>query len=142
MTSTPNPDAGVPTTYEVLQRGYTEDLWYDWFCKDEQLQKRGQRLFARLQSLALSPRFSLMQTTVWFKNNAPLVGGTYDDFRLRELGTTDGRVLYTITPRSSHSKKAEVWGRENNFEEPIVSGTWKDVKAFFATKRDDITVAP
>jgi len=42
-----------------------------------------------------------------------------------------GNVIYTIVPRSGHTGKAEVWGRENNFDGPLVQGKWKDVKTFF-----------
>jgi hypothetical protein len=45
-----------------------------------------------------------------------------------------GNVIFTIVPRCAHSGKAEVWGRENNFNEPLVQGTWRDVKTFFGMK--------
>ena len=69
------------------------------------------------------------ENAVWFKNNCPMNSSLYDDLRFADRKT--GEVMYTVTPRYSHSGKAEVWGRENDFQEALVEGTWKDVKAFF-----------
>ena len=44
---------------------------------------------------------------------------------------SQGDVIYNIVPRSGHSGKAEVWGKENGFKAPLVQGTWKDIKKFF-----------
>ena len=27
--------------------------------------------------------------------------------------------------------KASVWGKENNFKEPLIKGSWKDIKNFY-----------
>jgi hypothetical protein len=48
-----------------------------------------------------------------------------------------GDVIYTIIPSCGHEREkgqAQVWGRENNFQEPLVAGNWKDVKTFFEVK--------
>ena len=103
--------------------------WYDWFCNDKSLTNKTKTLGKKVKQLANSPKIDTENWYVWFKNNFPMRGPLYDDFRFADLETKD--VQYTITPRSGHSGHAEVWGRENNFERPIVEGTWKDVKEFF-----------
>lgn len=103
--------------------------WYDWFCRDTSLAAKTAALGKKVKQLAGSTKLNLDTMYVFFKNNCPMVGGLYDDFRICDL--TTGDVLYTVVPRCTHSGKAEVWGRENNFQGPLVQGTWRDVKAFF-----------
>ncbi|HQJ60636.1 MAG TPA: hypothetical protein PKV35_06535 [bacterium] len=45
-----------------------------------------------------------------------------------------GEVIYTICPAVGYTKtfgRSEVWGKENDFKEAIVAGTWNDVLFFF-----------
>ena len=109
-------------------------LWYDWFCKTSALRNRGITLLRKLKSIKNSKKFDKEKTYVWFKNNLFYYGLSchgllYDDFRIADKETDD--VIYTIIPKNVEYEEAEVWGRENNFESPIVKGTWNDVKAFF-----------
>ena len=103
--------------------------WYDWFCRDISLANKTASLGKKVKQLAGSTKVDLDTMYVFFKNNCPMVGGLYDDFRLCDLES--GNVIYTVVPRSSHSGKAELWGRDNNFQEPLVSGSWRGIKAFF-----------
>lgn len=107
--------------------------WYDWFCKDTALRNKTYKLAPKVKQIAASTKVNLDKHYVFFKNNCPVDGSLYDDFRICDLETGD--VLYTITPRTGHrhepGKYAEVWGRENGFEGPLVKGTWKDIKQFF-----------
>jgi len=106
--------------------------WFDWFCRDSSLRSRTYRLTKKLVSLLPSPKIDTKNSYMFFKNNCPLVGSLYDDFRISDLKTGD--VIWTIVPRSSHSGKAEVWGKENDFDGPIITGNWNDVKKFFREK--------
>jgi hypothetical protein len=119
--------------YDSPDRGTQIDAgWYDWFCKDTSLVNKTHKLVKKLKQIIKSHKFSIDSTYVFFKNNCPMVGSLYDDFRICDIKT--GNVLYTITPRSGHRSDegaAEVWGHENGFEEPLVHGRWKDVKDFF-----------
>lgn len=106
--------------------------WYDWFCKDESLRGKTYSLAPKVKRLAKSSKINQDTMYVWFKNNCPMVGSLYDDFRFADLETGD--VIYTIVPKSGHTvhdNRAEVWGKENGFDEALVIGTWKDVLAFF-----------
>jgi hypothetical protein len=104
--------------------------WYDWFCRDSSLKNRMDKMVPLLRHVAKSKKIDPTKTYVFFKNNFPMAGPLYDDFRICDLETGD--VLYTVIPKCTHSGKAEVWGTENNFDGPIVAGTRKDIKNFFA----------
>jgi hypothetical protein len=103
--------------------------WYDWFCRDTSLAAKTQSLGKKVVQLMKSEKIDIENNYAWFKNNCPMSGPLYDDFRIADMET--GNVIYTIVPRSGHTGKAEVWGRENNFDGPLVQGKWKDVKTFF-----------
>jgi hypothetical protein len=103
--------------------------WYDWFCRDTSLANKTRSLGNKVLQLMKSEKVDCEKNYVFFKNNCPMNGPLYDDFRICSLETGD--VIYTVVPRSGHTGKAEVWGHDNNFDGPIVSGNWKDVKNFF-----------
>jgi len=92
--------------------------FYDWFCKDSSLRIRAERLMPKvIKFLKANPNLDLEKHYVIFKNNCPVVGPTYDDFRICDIQTGD--VVFTVTPLCSHSRKAEIWGRANRFDGPI-----------------------
>ena len=71
-------------------------------------------MFAKMKDVDLD------STYVFFKNNCPMDGPLYDDFRICDIES--GNVLYTVTPKCGHSGMAELWGKDNNFEEPMKTG--------------------
>lgn len=106
--------------------------WYDWFCDDKSLVGKTMRLGKKVKQIAMSNKINLDNNYVWFKNNCPVAGNLYDDFRIADIATGD--VLYTIVPssgRDDEKGKALVWGKENDFEEALVEGCWKDIANFF-----------
>lgn len=103
--------------------------WYDWFCRDTSLATKTRSLGSKVLQLMKSEKVDVENNYVFFKNNCPMSGPLYDDFRICDMES--GNVIYTVVPRSGHTGKAEVWGRDNSFDGPLVQGTWKDVKAFF-----------
>ena len=141
--------------------GRSYNLFYDWFCKDESLTRRGTTLAKKYLAVqkanaqAKIPWFDPSRTYLFFKNNAPMaINTTYDDFRICDLESGD--VLFTIAPAHPRvtgtkpvrdqivcipqiSRRAEMWGRVNNFDEPLVEGSWKDILEFFKKGRDSLT---
>ena len=92
--------------------------FYDWFCKDSSLQNKAKSLFAKVKRfLKANPDIDPTKTYVFFKNNCPMNGPLYDDFRIVDIET--GNVLFTVTPKCGHSGLAEIWGRSNDFNGPI-----------------------
>ena len=94
--------------------------FYDWFCKDKSLKNKSEKLFKMVQRWVKNRNTDTDKVYVFFKNNCPINGPLYDDFRICDIETGD--VLFTVTPKCGHSGKAEVWGRQNGFEEPIATG--------------------
>ena len=103
--------------------------WYDWFCRDTSLANKTKSLGKKVMKIAKSSKVDIDKQYVFFKNNCPVPGPLYDDFRICDLKSGD--VIYTVIPLSGHSGKAEVHGKENNFKEPLAMGSWKDIKNFF-----------
>lgn len=106
--------------------------WYDWFCSDSSLAGKTKVLGAKVKKISRSPKINVDTMYVWFKNNCPLYGKLYDDFRFADIETGD--VIYTITPKEGHNKSesvSSVWGKENDFNEPLYTGDWKGVLNWF-----------
>lgn len=107
--------------------------WYDWFCKRTSLKNKTYKLAPKVKRIAEILGDDFMNTHyVFFKNNCPMYGSLYDDFRFCDWKSGD--VIFTITPSSGHDidkGTATVWGKSNDFKEPLVSGTWKDVVNYF-----------
>lgn len=129
--------------FKLLERNFkvTDEeirgMWYDWFCKETSLVNKGRKLLSRLSAITPSPRIDDNTTYVWFKNNCPVVGNLYDDFRIADIKT--GNVVYCVVPSEGYTRsKGEscVWGNApdtGKFEE-LARGSWKDVKEFFQTR--------
>lgn len=107
-----------------------EESWcynfYDWFCKDKALKAKSERLFKMVKRWVKKRNTDTDKVYVFFKNNCPVFGPLYDDFRICDVET--GNVVYTVVPKCGHSGKAEVWGSANEFKGPIVVGdTMNDI---------------
>ncbi len=105
--------------------------WYDWFCDSKSLARRTQTLGKLLVAIAKSKKFDPKNTYVFFKNNCPVNGGLYDSFSICSLD--QGRaVLFWVSPKCTHSGKAEVYDMQSETSEtPVVLGTVQDIKNYF-----------
>ena len=95
-------------------------VFYDWFCRDSSLKNKSIKLFKQVKLFVKMKDVDLDSTYVFFKNNCPVGGSLYDDFRICNYDS--GNVIFTVTPKSGHTGQAELWGKDNNFEEPIKTG--------------------
>ena len=94
--------------------------FYDWFCSDKALKAKSEKLFKMVKRWIKFRNTDTEKVYVFFKNNCPGNGSLYDDFRICDRETGD--VVWTITPKCGHSGKTEIWGKQNNFKEPIAVG--------------------
>jgi hypothetical protein len=110
--------------------------WYDWFCQDKSLISRLNKMLPMIVRVCKSSKIDIDKSYLLFKNNMPVHGKLYDDFRICDLETGD--VIYTVIPRTGHEslikegKAAQVWGNENDFKGAIVDGpSTKVIYSFF-----------
>jgi hypothetical protein len=106
--------------------------FYDWFCSKKALENRAKSLFSKFKKIAKSPKINPVTMYLWFKNNCPVNGNLYDDFRISDLASHD--VIYTIIPSSGHYNnlhQAELWGKENNFKEAIIADHYSGIIKWF-----------
>jgi len=86
--------------------------FYDWFCKDSSLAGKSWTLFKKVKTfLKHNPQIDIDSHYVFFKNNCPVYGPLYDDFRICNRRTSD--IVYTVIPKCGHSGKAEIWGYDD-----------------------------
>ena len=110
--------------------------WYDWFCSDSALAAKTEYLGNKVLSILDSKKFDKTKSYVFFKNNCPCVGPLYDQFSICDIEAGD--VLYCCQhlEKGSHGcDKAhwEIYGRENDFRDAIIEGTWNECKKWFNT---------
>jgi len=95
-----------------------DNCWgfYDWFCKDSQLEKIAKGFIPKLKFLVEQGILNGDNTYVWFKNNCPCQGALYTDMRF-SLMDEDNTYLGGIAPSLGYDNckgKCELWGiREN-----------------------------
>lgn len=105
--------------------------WYDWFCKDSSLANKTKKMGNIVRQVKGGGKVDLNNWYVWFKNNCPLNGPLYDDFRFANLETGD--VQFTIQINCCWNKhRYAVYGRtpdgEGHWDEPLFeSDSLKDL---------------
>ena len=96
--------------------------WFDWFCKDSSLVNKTKKIGDIIKQIKSGGKVNLQDLYVWFKNNCPLNGPLYDDFRFASLETGD--VQFTIQIDCCWNKQRyTVYGRtrdgEGHWDEPL-----------------------
>ena len=94
--------------------------FYDWFCSDKALKAKSEKLFKMVKRWVKQRNTDTDKVYVFFKNNCPMNGPLYDDFRICDIETGD--VLWTVIPKCGHSGLAEVWGKQNDFKGAVATG--------------------
>ena len=92
--------------------------FYDWFCKDTSLPIKATALMNKvIKFVEVNPQIDQKKYYVWFKNNCPMNGPLYDDFRLADIESGD--VKFNVCAKSGHTGKAEVYTSENGWHTPF-----------------------
>jgi len=116
-----------------FEEGVAINTFFDWFCTDAELGGKTRKLAKKIVRIAKSSKVNLDKHYVIMKNNCPMYGKLYDDFRICEVGD-DGDVVFCVTPSSGHDSvkgEASVWGKENAFSEALMTGTMDEVYKWF-----------
>ena len=109
--------------------------WYDWFCKDSSLVKKTRKMGNIIKGIKAGGKVNLKDWYVWFKNNCPLNGPLYDDFRFASLETGD--VQFTIQINCCWNRHRYcVYGRtpdgQAHWDEPLFeTDSLKELKDWF-----------
>jgi hypothetical protein len=87
-----------------------------------------------VRAVANSPLINPEKVYVFFKNNCPMSGPTYDSFSICELESED--VIYWITLKSGHTNEAELIVAPDFGENvlPKDKRTVKGIKNYFKGK--------
>ena len=84
--------------------------WYDWFCKDEALRNKTYKMGNIISRISGMGKISIEKNYLFFKNNCPLKGKLYDDFRFCSL--ENGSVQFTVQLESPFNEfRYVVYGR-------------------------------
>ena len=81
--------------------------WHDWFCDENELERRTHILAEPLMRLKDSSKLLLDKSFVWFMNRSTAEGGLYDDVKISDLDT--GKVLYSITHNEPYDDDKPLW---------------------------------
>ena len=112
-------------------------FFYDWFCQDKSLKRKALALFPKVKKFVDLMGIDMDTHYVWFKNNCPLFGRLYDDFRIANIASAS--TIWTVSPSLGYDDtygQAHVYGRENGFKEPIYQAkSWTELLKLLKEKK-------
>jgi hypothetical protein len=91
--------------------------WFDWFCKDTSLANKTKRMGNIIKQIKVGGKVDLETSYVWFKNNCPLNGPLFDDFRIADIETNNNLFVVQIDCLWNDSKYT-VYERLDGFDKP------------------------
>lgn len=92
--------------------------WYDWFCKDSSLANKTRRMGNIIKQFKDGNMINLDQYYVWFKNNCPLNGKLYDNFRIADVETHETVFIVQINNQREEAKYS-IYGKMNDFDKSL-----------------------
>ena len=92
--------------------------WFDWFCRDTSLANKTKRMGNIIKQIKAGGKVDLETSYVWFKNNCPLSGPLYDDFRIADMETNNNLFVVQFDC-FRHESKYTVYERLDGFEKPV-----------------------
>ena len=92
--------------------------WFDWFCKDTSLANKTKKMGNIIKQIKAGGKVDLETSYVWFKNNCPLSGPLYDDFRIADIETNNNLIVVQIDCFRNDTKYT-AYERLGGFEKPV-----------------------
>jgi hypothetical protein len=92
--------------------------WFDWFCRDTSLANKTKKMGNIIKQIKACGKVDLETSYVWFKNNCPLSGPLYDDFRIADIETNNNLIVVQIDCFRNDSKYT-AYERLDGFEKPV-----------------------
>ena len=92
--------------------------WFDWFCSDTSLVNKTKKMGNIIKQIKGGGKVDLETSYVWFKNNCPLNGPLYDDFRIADIENNNNLIVVQIDCFRNDSKYT-VYERLDGFEKPV-----------------------
>lgn len=93
--------------------------WFDWFCRDSSLANKTIKMGNIIKQINAGGKVDLETSYVWFKNNCPLNGPLYDDFRIADIENNNNLLVVQIDCVWNDSKYT-VFERLDGFEKPVL----------------------
>jgi hypothetical protein len=102
-----------PDTKAQIEAG-----WFDWFCRDSSLANKTKKMGNIIKQIKMGGKVDLETSYVWFKNNCPLNGPLYDDFRIADIENNNNLFVVQIDCVWNDSRYT-VFERLDGFEKPV-----------------------
>lgn len=106
--------------------------FYDWFCKDASLKAKFEKLFPKVKAFVEAAKVDQDKYYFWFKNNCPMVGVLYDDFRISKVGSDINEWVCAIRNGEHTLYQGPGWS------EPLLAGSWREVLNHFKSVRKEV----
>ena len=93
--------------------------WYDWFCKDSSLLNKTRIIGGLIIRHLKHGKINLDESYVWFKNNCPMSGPLYDDFRIANISDGATQLIVQIDSPWENERYA-VYSVDDFFDKPVL----------------------
>jgi hypothetical protein len=103
-----------PDTTSQIKAG-----WFDWFCRDSSLVNKTIKMGNIIKQFKAGGKVDLETSYVWFKNNCPLSGPLYDDFRIADIENNNNLFVVQIDCVWNDTKYT-VFERLDGFDKPVL----------------------
>jgi len=99
--------------------------FYGWFCSDSALPAKAKNLMAKTIKFCKLMGVDLDAHIVYFKNNCPATGKTYDEFRIKNIHTLNN--IWQVIP--NYEGEATIWYHELSYGEhpTYIASSWSEL---------------
>lgn len=119
--------------FNCSRKSMVEMGWYDWFCNDIQLFDRLCQLAPKVIAVSQSSKIDIDKTYVFFKNNCPVQGPTYDSFSICDIESGDVLCWIGKLRRGSYGENFSGWELTSLIKNDSVQEMrgWDKIRKYF-----------